>query len=65
MRLGISKSKHPKWCGWNYIKELKRQNRFPQDLVDCGLYELALNFWELYSLTHNITTEEIDKSYSF
>lgn len=63
--LGIKKSKYPKWNGWNFLYQLKRENKFPQDIMSCGLYELAVNFWLLYSLEKPLTLEFLESQYEF
>lgn len=54
--LGIKKSKYPKWNGWNFLSQLKRENKFPQDIMSCGLYELAVNFLAFIFFRKTINT---------
>lgn len=63
--LGIKKSKHKKWIGWKFINQLKAENKFPQCIMESGLYDLAVNFWILYCTKYKLSLEILEKSYEF
>lgn len=63
--LGIKKSKYPKWIGWQFIKEMKKNGSFLHNLPNSGLYDLAINFWILQSKNKEITLELLENEYEF
>lgn len=57
--LGIVKSKHKSWIGWEYIASIRNKENFDKLLISTGLYELASNFWEFQKLNGKLVTFEI------
>lgn len=61
--LGILKSKTKKWCGWNYLREIKKTRRFDDYDSFLELYVLALNFY--YIQKQDISYASLLKNYNF
>lgn len=64
--LGIQKSKNKTWVGWEYITSIKDDEKFGWILTNCGLYDLAVNYWELQqSLGKKVNLDALMKNYDF
>lgn len=64
--LGIRKSKHKNWIGWDYIARIRKESNFDKLLIELGLYELAVHFWEFQVANGNeISFDYLVKQYDF
>lgn len=64
--LGIKKSKHKNWIGWDCIAQIRKEPNFDKLLIELGLYELAINFWVFQIANGNeINFEYLLKQYEF